>query len=656
MDGNHSRTATHTEGRSERKRDARTDGGYILVTLGLMIIPLMAFAALAVDVGSFYARTTELQKAADAAALSGVIWSPNYTTARTVAAQTLTNDNFTATSAASQTNGNITITMTAGGAPDSFKVCITDAKPDTFFAKVFTSSSPSLTRCATALYYLPVPMGSPLTYFGGDASKYGLPVTTTTNGGPTNYTYPPANTSTTTYTSTLQKNANGNYACKVADPTLVPGNWKYYGKAGPPPVGTNTAPTGTGVPNPLPTCTWSVTWVTTTTAPGPQPITYTSPGFWANVMGPESDAVNGDAHSPRCYGGNLCGSPASPANNDYRASGYTYTLTVPTTGAPTSIAFQVFDAGLYPRSSQSVETGDSIDNNSSGSQSNFTTDFQMFNADSTPLDVTDNTTMTAAQCGGTAGDQTPNSGHWRLAVNDASATFKNNWVTLCTITSPTPGAVYLIRVKTDHDIDGTTQGSGSNRYALQAIGSGGSGTGLQLSAYSDMEIYNNISGGTASFYLADVAQQYAGKTLDVNLWDPGDVGSGTTADITVVSPDTSGTAMTCDWSSNYGVGYASAPSGGNGFGGTPSSPSSSSAASAANCTIESATSGTSHFNGLWLHIRAHIPSTYTCTDAGGALPGCWWQIHYVFTGGGAQPTDNTTWAVNVEGDPIHLVQ
>ena len=29
-----------------------------------------------------------------------------------------------------------------------------------------------------------------------------------------------------------------------------------------------------------------------------------------------------------------------------------------------------------------------------------------------------------------------------------------------------------------------------------------------------MEIYNNISGGTATFYLADVGQQYEGKTLD----------------------------------------------------------------------------------------------------------------------------------------------
>ena len=135
-----------TTARDRGGRDARTDGGYILVTLGLMIIPLMAFAALAVDVGSWYARTTEMQKAADAAALAGVVWAPDYNKARTVAAKTLTDNGFTATSASSQTNGNITITMLPGGQVNSFTVTITDAKAPMFFSKVFTNNPVSLTR------------------------------------------------------------------------------------------------------------------------------------------------------------------------------------------------------------------------------------------------------------------------------------------------------------------------------------------------------------------------------------------------------------------------------------------------------------------------------------------------------------------------------
>ena len=80
-----------------------------------------------------------------------MIWAPDYARARTVAAATLSDNSFTATSAASQTNGNITITMTAGTAPNSFKVCITDAKAPAFFSKVFTNNSVGLTRAPPAL-------------------------------------------------------------------------------------------------------------------------------------------------------------------------------------------------------------------------------------------------------------------------------------------------------------------------------------------------------------------------------------------------------------------------------------------------------------------------------------------------------------------------
>jgi len=647
MDGNHTTAPTPTGGRrAERKRDARTDGGYILVTLGLMIIPLMAFAALAVDVGSWYARTTEMQKAADAAALAGVVWAPDYAHARTVAAQTLTDNGFTATSAASQTNGNITITMTSGSAPNSFKVTITDAKAPVFFSKVFTSSPVSLTRSSTAVYYLPIPMGSPLDYFGGDASKYGTanPQVQTTNGSGSDH-FPPVNVTgnpSTTYTSTLTKNSNGDYKC-VVDPAYVAAvGWKYF-TGTTTPTGTNTKPTGMPVPNP--TCVWNWTSVTTTTT-YPQPIDYGNPGFWANIMAPESDASNGDAYSPKCYGGNFC---STTTNNSYadHTAGYIYTLTMGPT-APTSVDFKVFDAGLYARSSQTIETGDSIDSG------NWTTHFDVFAPDGTPLDITDNPHMSATGttnvgCSGSVGNQTPNSGSWALSSGDAQSTFENAWVSLCHINNPVANAQYVIKVRTDHSVDGTT-GSGSNRYALHAVGTGG-GT-MQLSAYANMAIYNNVDSGSATFYLAEVKGQYAGKTLDINLWDPGDVGGSTTARLTINAP---GVNLPCTWVSNYGVGYTSAPSG-NGAGGTPNTPTSGS--STAPCTIESATSGTKHFNGNWLAIRVPIPTTYTCTPSTpglpATLPGCWWSITYNFSSTGN--TDNTTWAVNVEGDPIHLTQ
>ncbi len=443
---------------------------------------------------------------------------------------------------------------------NSFKVTITDAKAPMFFAKVFTNNASSLTRSATALYYLPVPMGSPLAYFGGMASKYGLPVTTTTTPVE-NFPapYPPyRNPDTYTVSGT------NHLKCAIDPAYQALLGAKYIKDDG---TRTNTKPSGT-----LPTCVWTNTYSTTTT--GPQPITYSSPEFWANIMGPESSANNGDVFSPKCYGGNDCvqagggGNPGTQTNNSYRTladgvtpTGYTYTITVPSTASTADLQVQVFDAGLYDRGNQQLETGDNIEAN------NFTTEYQMYDKDGTPLDATDNGPMTAGQCGGTAGNTTPNSGHWALASGDAP-TFKNNWATLCTITGATPGSIYYLRVRTTHSVDGASWGSGSNRYALQVLGTGGALANVQLSAYGDMAIYNNTPAGNSQFYLARVGPEFAGKTLDIDLWDPGDAAGNAT--ITVLPP--SGSA-TCTWSSELGLGYSSNPPG-NGVGGAPSGTSS----------------------------------------------------------------------------------
>ena len=394
------------------------------------------------------------------------------------------------------------------------------------------------------------------------------------------------------------------------------------------------------MPSPLPTCTWTVTWVTTTTITGPQPITYPSPRFWANVAGPESDASNGDVYSTRCYGGNNCivsSPPGHATNNSYRAGGYTYAITVPTTNVPSSLAVQVFDAGLYPRPSQSVETGDSIDSTSTGTQSNFTTEYQLYDADATPTVADDNPAMTAGQCGGTAGNQNPGAGHWALASGDAAATFENNWVTLCTISNPVPGAVYVLRVKSDHSVDGTPEGSGMNRYALQVVSADGSDA--SVAPLGDAVVYNNAGTGTLTLDLANLGPDAAGRTLDVDVWDPGDVGGSTTERLTVQPP--SGDAS-CSWASTYGKGYASAPTGGNGSGGTPKTPTHS-AGNLSTCVVETASSGTSHFNGLWLHIRVSVPADYTCDPA--TRSSCQWSLRYDVSSTGT--TDNTTWSAHL---------
>src|SRR5213083_2076009 len=49
----------------------QTEGGYVLVTVAVMLVVLIGFTALAIDTGILYADRTQSQRAADAAALSG---------------------------------------------------------------------------------------------------------------------------------------------------------------------------------------------------------------------------------------------------------------------------------------------------------------------------------------------------------------------------------------------------------------------------------------------------------------------------------------------------------------------------------------------------------------------------------------------------------
>ncbi|MBS1847688.1 MAG: Tad domain-containing protein, partial [Actinobacteria bacterium] len=140
------------------------DRGFILVTFGLLLIPIMVFTALAVDVSSWYSRATELQRSADAAALAGVVWMPNFSKSTTDANTVLAKNGFT-------NGGNIATSTSVGTqSANAFQVCVSDNKVRQFFGMVFASPT-KMTRCATAMYNTPLQLGSPLNYFGGNNSS-----------------------------------------------------------------------------------------------------------------------------------------------------------------------------------------------------------------------------------------------------------------------------------------------------------------------------------------------------------------------------------------------------------------------------------------------------------------------------------------------------
>ena len=211
-----------------------------------------------------------------------------------------------------------------------------------------------------------------------------------------------------------------------------------------------------------------------------------------------------------------------------------------------------------------------------------------------------------------------------------------------------------MRVKTNHAIDGTTADG------LEPVYPAGHRQRrrwqrLQLSAYADMEIYDDISGGTATLPRRRWSA-VQGQDLDVDLetaatW----VGHRRPHHDGLAGRGRRHHDVRLD--EQLRVRYGSTPSDDNDFGGTPSSPSSSGAASASNCTVESASSGTSQFDGLWLRVRAHIARPTrapTHVERSPVLVEDRLRVHQRgWQGvGDRQPA----WPVNVEGDPIRLTQ
>lgn len=169
-------TGTRTRSKGEQ--------GVAVIITALCLIPLMTFAAFGVDLASWYSRTSYLQKSADAAALAGTVWMPNLTKSTQIACDSLEKNGIDGGDCGS---GDFEVTVERGSTVTSLRVIVTDPDAKRYFSQVVSGGQQSLTRSAEAEYNLPIPLGSPLNYFGGDAARTQEdPVTTHTLVWPSN--------------------------------------------------------------------------------------------------------------------------------------------------------------------------------------------------------------------------------------------------------------------------------------------------------------------------------------------------------------------------------------------------------------------------------------------------------------------------------------
>ena len=317
--------------------------------------------------------------------------------------------------------------------------------------------------------------------------------------------------------------------------------------------------------------------------------------FWAGINGRRTAKEHGDPFGVACI--TASSSSCNGTNSDYRPN-YFFGVEVP--AGKTYLDVYIYDLGFYDRSGF-AEAGDeqSLSNSASGGTH---TTFSLFDPDQSPVIPSDNNDVSPCSVGG-PNPHTVNSG-------SSSSTYKNRWLRICRVSNPEEG-IYVLKIANNGNI------GGSNHYAILADTNNVASNFPRVYGINDMSIFTNAPSGSATIYLADVDPVHAGKTLELEFFDPGE-GAGN-ADMTVEPPPGVG-PISCVWTATNGQ-------------------------SGNTCTLNTTISGTAQFNSEWITMQIDIPSDYTCSTD------CYWKMDADLN----VSHDRTTWTARVIGNPVRLV-
>ena len=141
----------------------------MLVLFALMLTFLLGTAAFVVDLAWIWVNELKVQRAADAAALAGVVHLPGaVTVANNSALEESTKNGYRdATNNPTQQTAQLTDVWARPDPVDPRRMLVSVSTTiDTFFMQVFGFDNLRVTRDSKAEFVLPVPMGSPENYYG----------------------------------------------------------------------------------------------------------------------------------------------------------------------------------------------------------------------------------------------------------------------------------------------------------------------------------------------------------------------------------------------------------------------------------------------------------------------------------------------------------
>lgn len=598
--------------RIRRRPSLPASQGQVLVVFVMAIFVVMGMVAIVIDVTWYWTNSLRVQRAADAAALAGVVYLPGDVPRATAAALAeSTKNGYTNTApnppATCPTGATCIYPNQDPANPRRMQVRIS-TPVGTFFMRVFGITSITAARNSEAEYVLPVPMGSPQNYYG------------------------------------------------------------VYGR-----LRTPSNPTGTQM----------------TLSDGSTP---TNQGFWGTMISQGATLTNGDIFLAK-YNYDASGSPTTTANTNYKPSTY-YDYGIEMAPGSTGGSVRIFDPVFCATDTDGgFGTGDRWFSGTSATSAFY----DLYDTNNTPYDLTDDFLVATARA---TADAVGVSGTFFRRVRAADSTLFSpassapSGVPTCTqgasgITSSDPRyyhnrwyqlpfqpgksmygfddsgnpapRVYRLRTTSTDPASPNDQDSsnGHNSFSIEAQATG---TDPNVYGYGTMEAFSPLPQAQAStFFLAQIAAVHAGKTVTIDLWDPGDTGS-LSANLEILEPVTNSALTPCAGASACWLptkfSYTAERLGTGGS-------SCNSLTGNLVTSVTTNTGGTSRFNGCWLHITIKLAAGYNAPipdasqwppdlPASARGPG-WWRIRYNMGSGSGNAFDLTTWQVGIRGNPVHLL-
>jgi hypothetical protein len=663
----------------------KSQAGQAIVLVALMIVVLIGAIGLAIDGGFGYYYNNEAERAAGAAALSGVIFMPGqFSPAQAVPAASGNDATDRAIAEARRNGFDVSdaanaVTVTAAAVPgfdNKLSVTVT-RRVRTFFMAMFGINSFTVSRTAIATYLPPLSLGQPGTQVGS--------ITSTLGSGGNNYFFmrtegystPRSQGDAFTPDPAGSGDVHAISRTQGSDPVgaTLPDRGGYNYLVNLPNGGYIQVYNAIFAPS---NCTNTGTYGTSNTSycPGGGGALPASESAWAGAGPAFQD--NCDNHiSPVTLKLDQCSSGTSYYLHEedsqdltsygagqkdlYSTMEYTVeAVATPFIRASDTIISQVkvypIDATGYYRTPQNCTGACQPSKNYNPINSIGSYIHQTWDAQGNPVNMqtyhswVDITNYVGAGDGGT----------FQRLVTPASG--------------PLPAGTYRLRVDTlgfdgsNPPTNGASSGGQAHKaYAVRVVDQAGfvggtnTCTGCGVGAWDDMAVYTPIAipaGGHFDVPIFKVPPDYAGQTITLDVFDPGDISGGGNVDLYVL--DNAGTIVSV---ANPGVinvwdlGVTRTSVGPNvpctGTGGltNPPTPCLAQTGSPQTATVRATTGGATNFNGHWIRFEVPIPSGY---NPGLNPNNWWWSLRYQISTN-VTATDTVTFAVGLKGNPAHLL-